>query len=110
MFSAEMFSAEMFSAEMFSAEMFSAEMFSADGFSADGFSADGFRGLLTVSDEGADGALVPPPTPLKVMPLVFVPSLTTTFTGDVLVAYTSRVVLEYGLIVTVPLLTEPVLE
>ncbi len=86
MFSAEMFSAEMFSAEMFSAEMFSAEMFSAEIFSAEMFSAEMFKGSVTVIDAGADGVLAPPPTPLKVMPVVVAPSDTWTRIGAVVVA------------------------
>ncbi len=86
MFSAEMFSAEIFSAEMFSAEMFSAEIFSAEMFSAEMFSAEMFSGSVTVIDPGADGVLAPPPTPLKAMAVVVVPSETWTRIGDVVVA------------------------
>src|SRR5262245_55324231 len=101
-FSAEMFSAEMFSAEIFSAEMFSAEMFSAEMFSAEMFSAEIFRGLLTITDPVDDPALGRPPMALKVIPFVEVPSETCTKIGAVVVAYTTRVVLENGLSVTTP--------
>src|SRR5579872_1205345 len=102
MFSAEMFSAEMFSAEMFSAEMFSAEMFSAEMFSAEMFSAEIFSGSLTTTDPGSRPALGWLPTALKVIPFVDVPSETWTKIGALVVAYTTRVVLENGLSVTTP--------